>query len=72
MTPELFNRWRIFPRIGMVFMSVMFVWFHMWFIQVPVVELSEWQLVQYAAVVTVYVGLWKFYFETGKVTKDVD
>lgn len=65
MTAKEFNDWRVFPRIGMIFMSCMFIWFNTWFFSVPIVDISEWHLVQYAAVVGVYTGLWKFYFETG-------
>lgn len=65
MTPKQFNDWRIFPRIGMIFMGIMFVWFNIWFFSVSVTEMSEWHLVQYATVAGAYIGLWKFYFETG-------
>lgn len=69
MTPEMFNRWRVFPRLGMVFLSAMFVWVTHWFMSMP---LQEWTLVQYAAVTLAYIGSWKAYFDSGKVTKDVD
>lgn len=69
MTPEMFNRWRVFPRLGMVFLSAMFVWVTYWFMGLP---LEEWALVQYAAITMAYISAWKFYFETGKVAKDVD
>lgn len=67
MTPAEFNNWRIFPRIGMIFMSAMFIWFNNWFFQVSVNDMPEYALVQYGLVVGTYVGLWKFYFETGKI-----
>lgn len=67
MTAKDFNNWRVFPRLGMIFMSAMFVWFNCWFFSTPLNETSEWQLVQYATVVGAYIGLWKFYFETGGV-----
>lgn len=65
MTPQEFNDWRIFPRLGMTFMSVMCVWFNLWFFETPLKEIAEFHLVQYAAVIGVYAGLWKFYFDTG-------
>ena len=68
MTPKQFNDWRVFPRLGMVFLSYMFVWVTQWFMAMP---LQEWTLVQYAAITAVYVGAWKFYFDTG-VIKNVD
>jgi hypothetical protein len=70
MTARSFNNWRVFPRLGMVFMSAMLVWFNVWFFQTPVTEMSEWHLVQYGVVVGAFIGLWKFYFETGKVDAD--
>lgn len=69
MTPQEFNDWRVFPRLGMMFMSYMLYLFHMWFTQnntLPVTELSEWHIVGYGTVIAAYAGLWKFYFETGK------
>ena len=69
MTARDFNNWRIFPRLGMVFLSAMFVWVTYWFMGMP---LKEWALVQYAAITAVYVGAWKFYFDTGKIQNDVD
>jgi hypothetical protein len=48
----------------------MLVWFNVWFFQTPVTEMSEWHLVQYGVVVGAFIGLWKFYFETGKVDAD--
>jgi hypothetical protein len=68
MTAERFNAWRVFPRLGMVFMSYMLYIFHMWFTgdgTVQVTDLNEWAFVGYGTVVAGYVGLWKFYFETG-------
>jgi amino acid transporter len=62
MTPEKFNAWRVFPRLGMVFLSAMFVWVTHWFMGLPI---EEWTLVQYAAITMAYIGAWKFYFETG-------
>jgi hypothetical protein len=40
----------------------------MWFTNnhtLLVTEMSEWHIVGYGTVVAGYVGLWKFYFETG-------
>ena len=68
MTAKEFNDWRVFPRLGMVFMSGMFVWFHLWFTgygETSVINMSEWHIVGYGTVVAGYIGLWKFYFETG-------
>jgi hypothetical protein len=68
MTPEKFNEWRVFPRLGMVFMSYMLYAFHIWFTNdstLLVTDLDEWSLIGYGTVVAGYVGLWKFYFETG-------
>jgi len=68
MTAQEFNDWRIFPRLGMIFMSIMLVWFNFWFFGVPVTALADWHLVQYAAVISAYIGLWRFYFQTGNTT----
>lgn len=70
MTPEQFNDWRIFPRLGMVYMNYMFYLFHMWFTQdgtISVLSMSEWHIVGYGTVVAAYAGLWKFYYDTGKL-----
>lgn len=64
----LFNNWRVFPRLGMAYMAYMFYMFHMWFTgdnTHSILEMSEWHILGYASVVGVYVGLWKFYFQTG-------
>lgn len=68
MTAQKFNEWRIFPRVALVFMGYLLYTFHMWFTQdntVNVLDMSEWHIVGYASVVGVFVGLLKFYFETG-------
>lgn len=73
MNPSKFNEWRIFPRLGMIFMSYMLYLFHMWFTgdgSISVTDMSEWHIVGYGTVVGVYVGLWKFYFETGGIGKN--
>lgn len=65
MTSKQFKNWRVFPMIGMIFMGVMLVWFNTWFFATPVDKHSEFSLVQYGVITGMYVGLLKFYFETG-------
>lgn len=49
----------------MIFMGAMLVWFNTWFFATPVDKHSEFSLVQYGVITGMYVGLLKFYFETG-------
>lgn len=60
---------RVFPRIIMIFMAYMLWTFHNWFTQdntLKVTDMHEWTLVGYATVIGAYVGLAKFYLDTGK------
>ena len=69
MIHEHLNNYRAFPRIIMGFMAYMLWDFHNWFTQdgtLSVTDMKEWTLVGYATVIGAYVGLVKFYLDTGK------
>lgn len=65
LSAKQFNQWRIFPRLIAFFMAYMWMQFNHYFFSIPMIEQSEWALVQYGIITATFVGFAKFYMETG-------
>jgi len=65
LAPEIFNRWRVFPRLIAFYMAYMWNCFNTYFFSIPLTEQSTTALAQYGLITATFVGFAKFYMETG-------
>lgn len=70
MTPDQFNRWRVFPRVAFGFFLIV-VWDNaQWFQALP--SPTEGQSVYASAVLAAACAWFKFYVESGNATTNPD